>query len=80
MTLSSAAVTMSVFAVMRGSRRCYEGVLNRYGRGATVLEFGCGPGFFAPYLARYLPAFSIRVEDQAETDVIPVSSRSRDVG
>lgn len=39
------------YSVMRGSRRCYEGVLNRYGRGSTVLEFGCGPGFFAPYLA-----------------------------
>ena len=39
------------YSVMRGSRRCYESVLNRYGPGSSVLEFGCGPGFFAPYLA-----------------------------
>ena len=31
------------------------------------------------YLARYLPAFSVRVVDQAETDLILFSPRSRDV-
>ena len=47
----SRQVAGKYYSVMRGSRQCYESVLNRYGAGSTVLEFGCGPGFFAPYLA-----------------------------
>jgi SAM-dependent methyltransferase len=45
------SVASKYYTVMRSSRRCYERVLNRYGHGTEVLEFGCGPGFFAPYLA-----------------------------
>jgi SAM-dependent methyltransferase len=45
-------VASKYYTVMRSSRRCYESVLNRYGHGANVLEFGCGPGFFAPFLAK----------------------------
>ena len=44
-------VASKYYTVMRSSRRCYEGVLTRYGPGTSVLEFGCGPGFFAPFLA-----------------------------
>ena len=66
------------YSVMRGSRRCYEGVLNRYGRGATVLEFGCGPGFFAPYLASR--GASVTGIDISETAIAQAQERAVEQG
>jgi SAM-dependent methyltransferase len=66
------------YSVMRGSRRCYESVLNRYGRGSTVLEFGCGPGFFAPYLAAR--GASVTGIDISETAIAQARERAAEQG
>ena len=66
------------YSVMRGSRRCYESVLNRYGRGSSVLEFGCGPGFFAPYLAAR--GASVTGIDISETAIAQAQQRAVEQG
>ena len=66
------------YSVMGSSRRCYEGVLNRYGRGTSVLEFGCGPGFFAPYLAQR--GASVTGIDISETAIAQAQERAREQG
>ena len=74
----SRSVAGKYYSVMRGSRQRYESVLNRYGHGSTVLEFGCGPGFFAPYLARR--GASVTGIDISETAIAQAQERAVEQG
>jgi SAM-dependent methyltransferase len=40
------------YSVIRSSRAFYEGFLEQRARGARALEYGCGPGSYAFFLAR----------------------------